>query len=67
MVSKCMKGCGRGRKRQRGSCPVERGVDKKVVRKRLVLEAQLPSGAMVMSGPGMLPGAISGSMALPQL
>lgn len=56
------------RKRQNGSCPVEkvRYEEVKVLRNRLIWKACLPSGAMVMFVSGLLTRAMSGSVALPQ-
>ena len=63
MVSNCMVWYERERKRQKGSCPVDRGRSEevKVVRSRQMRVASLPPSTMVMSGPGLLLGPFQGS------
>lgn len=57
MVSQYMVGFGRERRVQNGLCSVESGRSEEVkaVRNRLGGEACLLLGAMLMSGPGLLP------------
>lgn len=60
---------GHGREGQNDVCPVERGKpeEERVVRRRLICKAGLPTRAMVTSGPGLLLKTMSGSVALPQV
>lgn len=57
MVSQYLVGYGRERGVQNGLCSVESGGSEEVkaVRNRLVVEACLLLGAMLMSGPRLLP------------
>lgn len=58
MVSKCTVGIG---ERGRGVGVLWREADLKKARNGLMWKACLPPGAMVMSGPGLLPRAMSGA------